>query len=517
MSSPAAIVDALVQFRNVVLEGPPGTGKTFAARSVANAWPSQTGRPLSGRAEGAYAIALHPSTSYEDFVQGLRYDEHQNSFVRRDGFILRVVEEALAGPDQDFLILLDEINRANAPKVLGDLLLALEPSKRASFDESASTWSGGLAVTLPYSGRSFKMPDNVYVLATMNTSDQSIAPLDAALRRRFAFIRVDPLGASEILAAAPKPVRHVISSSAEMLQRLNLEVLSPILGPDGQLGHSYLLEVEPPEAPSPSAVVATLAQHMNGSISHVFWTEHWAASGENRNQFDLIATGRNGRSSAALFYPLNGRASPVRTDRRDYFELAYNGERYGGNLIRWRGGDKENGVWRLQLQGATGTGSPFSSITAALDGTASHPSARAFEHRAIAWLRDQNGVFNAIRLPGDTKTLNQLRAIATWHDESTRGRTFGEIDTMNLSQTALPYDEPYMTWRYAILPQLIAVAEARDAQELLASEERHSWLKGRGLVEPPALLEFDAFLADLGLRLEISGSGVGRRLRIVRP
>jgi 5-methylcytosine-specific restriction endonuclease McrBC GTP-binding regulatory subunit McrB len=73
MAAVATIVDTLLQFRNVVLEGVPGTGKTFAARGVAAAWKSATGRDLAGRAEGEYAIAMHPSTSYEDFVEGLRY------------------------------------------------------------------------------------------------------------------------------------------------------------------------------------------------------------------------------------------------------------------------------------------------------------------------------------------------------------------------------------------------------------------------------------------------------------
>lgn len=514
-ADPVEIVRALVQFQNVVLEGVPGTGKTFAARAVADTWTSETGRRLKGRAEGAYAIALHPSTSYEDFVEGLRYDEDEKSFVRRSGFILRVVEEAREAPDDDFLVLFDEINRANAPKVLGDLLLTLEPSKRASFDQAAGMWSGGLAVTLPYSGRSLEMPDNVYVLATMNTSDQSIAPLDAALRRRFAFIRIEPLSAAQILAIVPQPVSDIISSSAVMLERLNTEVLRPMLGADGQLGHSYLLEVEPPKAPPTSAVVATIAQHMNGNVSRVFWTEHWGANGGSRNQFDLIARGRGGHSSASLFYPMSGRTSPVRADRRDYFDLIYNGDVYSGNLIRWRGGEKENGVWRVELQGHTATGARFSAITAAGDGTPSHPSARSLEYRVIVWFREKHDSFRAIRLPGDANTIGQLRAAATWVDESTSGRSFGEIDSAQLVTTPIAFNEPYLTWRYSILPQLIAAAEVRDGQELFAPDERQLWLKSRGFTEPSTLVDFDSFLIELGLRLEIAGSGIGRRLRVL--
>lgn len=515
MATAPTIIDALVQFRNVVLEGVPGTGKTFAARTVADAWKTSTGRDLLGRAEGAYAITMHPSTSYEDFVEGLRYDEATKAFVRRDGFILRVVAEAAKEPDQDFLVLLDEINRANAPKVLGDLLLTLEPSKRASFDAASKEWVGGFAVTLPYSGRSFQMPDNVYVLATMNTSDQSIAPIDAALRRRFAFVRVEPMSATEIVAAVPAAVASVIQDSAEMLQRLNADVLLPMLGPDAELGHSYLLEIEEVAAPPQSAVVQQLSQHMTNSVSRVFWTEHWSANGGSANQFDLVASGVAGHSSATLFYPIDGQSAPARIDRRDTFDLDYGGDVFQGNVIRWRGGERENGVWRLELQGRTAGGSRFSAVTTQVDPSPGHATARAFEHRNIVWFKD-NGTFRVVRLPRDAATLSQLKGIASWHDQGPSGRSFGEIDTAQLASVpSVADDEPYITWCYAILPQLIAVAEARDAQELFAPDERKAWLDSHGFTEPPALAEFDQFLGGLGLRLEISGSGLGRKLRVV--
>ena len=75
---------------------------------------------------------MHPSTSYEDFVEGLRFDDDEQQFRPREGFIRRVIDEACAAPDSDFLVLLDETNRSNIPKVLGDLLLGMEHSKRAT-------------------------------------------------------------------------------------------------------------------------------------------------------------------------------------------------------------------------------------------------------------------------------------------------------------------------------------------------------------------------------------------------
>ena len=112
-------------------------------------------------------------------------------FHLRDGFIRRVVDRAEKDPGRDYLILLDELNRSNVPKVLGDLILTMERTKRSKWNATSNQWEGGTSVTLPYSQTTFRMPSNIYILATMNTSDRSIAPLDVALRRRFAFVRMD--------------------------------------------------------------------------------------------------------------------------------------------------------------------------------------------------------------------------------------------------------------------------------------------------------------------------------------
>jgi predicted RNA-binding protein with PUA-like domain len=215
---------------NLVLEGVPGTGKTFAIKQITK---HDENKVLKGRGEGRHAITLHPATSYEDFVEGLRpgaqlsvkvqpwwnqvpvpyrqvevsgfgeanwffntgaKSTDQSSFTIHDGFFLRVCREAVHFPHKDFLVLLDEINRCNVPKVLGDLLTTLERSKRAQWAGEHWDLSQAQVVTLPYSKRAFFVPDNVFVVATMNTTDRSVAPLDAALRRRFGFCRVWPLG-----------------------------------------------------------------------------------------------------------------------------------------------------------------------------------------------------------------------------------------------------------------------------------------------------------------------------------
>ena len=259
------VLDAVLTFKNVVLEGVPGTGKSYAIERLAGGWSAHTGRQLltfDGRP--FQAIVMHPSTSYEDFIEGLRPEverpvaatwmfddaaESTGKFGLKDGFFLSVCAAAAAAPNHDVLVLLDELNRCNVPSVFGDLLLTLEPSRRATYTPahgsqhpSAKDWTAATPAQLPYSGRTFFVPDNVYVVATANTTDRSVAPLDAALRRRFAFHRLEPdMPTGDVLPpSVPQPVRALFTTSATVLRDLNDHALRPCLGPDAMLGHSYL-------------------------------------------------------------------------------------------------------------------------------------------------------------------------------------------------------------------------------------------------------------------------------------
>ena len=228
----------LSHFKNLILEGVPGTGKTYAIKGIAEYW--EQNRELVGKGNGKFAITFHPSTSYEDFVEGLRpktgrqtkslegdnewffhppAQPDKGNWAIKDGFFLKACQNAFNNPNQDFIILIDEINRANVPKVLGDLLTTIERSKRAKWVEQPEGdtveesdvvltlpnkngyWNleSCQIVSLPYSERKFFVPSNIYIVATMNTTDRSVAPLDAALRRRFAFERVEPMDKSTIL------------------------------------------------------------------------------------------------------------------------------------------------------------------------------------------------------------------------------------------------------------------------------------------------------------------------------
>ncbi|NKS79707.1 AAA domain-containing protein [Rhodococcus hoagii] len=261
------ILETLLRFKNLVLEGVPGTGKSFAIERIATQWKARTGRSLHSFSGRPYrTMVMHPSTSYEDFVEGLRpvptsttlapgyFDEPaaaDASFAVADGFFLEVCQAAVRAPGEDVLVLLDELNRCNISSVFGDLLLTLESSRRArpgygatNGSGAALDWSSTTTARLPYSGRTFFVPENVYVIATTNTTDRSVAPLDAALRRRFAFHRLEPG-----LAAVPAPLsisdidRDLFLRGAEVLDNVNEFSLRPCIGPDALLGHSYFYSI----------------------------------------------------------------------------------------------------------------------------------------------------------------------------------------------------------------------------------------------------------------------------------
>ena len=181
-------------------------------------------------------VTFHPSYSYEDFVEGYKPQPTgtgQLDLRLTDGVFKRVCRAAQADPDRPYLLLIDEINRGNIPKIFGELITLLELDKR------------GLTVVLPQSRETFSVPPNVYVLGTMNTADRSIKLLDAALRRRFAFVELMPdAGLLEGSKVANLDL-------ALFLSTLNSRVASTV-GREKQIGHSFLLEdgqpVTTPEA-----------------------------------------------------------------------------------------------------------------------------------------------------------------------------------------------------------------------------------------------------------------------------
>lgn len=249
----------LKNFKNLILEGVPGTGKTHAFQEIVNNW-----RSLSDKPPKQHQMTFHPTTAYEEFMIGIRPVRPEGDgppFDVVDGFFKKIVDEAKADHTVDHIVLLDEFNRANIPKVMGDLLTLLEPSKRARYE--GGNWNG-FEVTLPYQRsdatdeeNKFFVPENIHIIATLNTTDRSVAPMDSALRRRFVFSRIEPMTASELTSSIQQQrsgfdettLPEVLTQSIQLWSQLN-EWFRENIGPDGMLGHSYLFELSKICSPS---------------------------------------------------------------------------------------------------------------------------------------------------------------------------------------------------------------------------------------------------------------------------
>lgn len=234
--------------KQVILYGPPGTGKTFhaektsyelSARQLYKKGFSQLTenerRVITGTAHELGTVRMctfHPSYGYEDFLEGIkpRIVNQTTLFELKDGIFKSICKDATNNPEKDYFLIIDEINRGDISRIFGELITSIEGNKR------------GKEIFLPLSNQLFTVPDNVYIIGTMNTADRSIALLDVALRRRFGFIELLPeYSLFEDVSIKSLPL-------AEWLKELNHRIVEN-LGQDGrnlQIGHSYFLEKEKP-------------------------------------------------------------------------------------------------------------------------------------------------------------------------------------------------------------------------------------------------------------------------------
>ena len=261
-----AALAGLQRRRNLLLQGPPGSGKTFLARRLA--W-----LLLGARDESRIELVqFHPSYGYEDFMLGFRPDA-QGRFHLVPGVLPLLCQRAAADPTRPYFLLIDEVNRGNVPRIFGELLLLLEADKRGPAH----------ALRLPYAPAEaprFFVPENLYVIGTLNLADRSLSPLDYALRRRFAFVALRP--------QFGPPLRHFLAARqvpAALIERLCTRMAAlnqtiaddPELGPDFEVGHSYFCQppINPAEA---DAWLRLIFEQEIGPLLADYWREQPATA-----------------------------------------------------------------------------------------------------------------------------------------------------------------------------------------------------------------------------------------------
>ena len=218
--------------KNLILQGPPGTGKTWLARRL--------GFALIGQKDESKirAVQFHPNLSYEDFVRGWR-PSGDGKLVLADGLFMQSIRAAKSNPAATFVVVIEEINRGNPAQIFGELLTLIEAAKRTPSEALELCYPDADGVRRPV-----HVPSNLYVIGTMNIADRSLALVDFALRRRFAFADLEPtLG---------KAWRNWVESGCGLDPALALDIEQRIrqlndriaadarLGKSFRIGHSYV-------------------------------------------------------------------------------------------------------------------------------------------------------------------------------------------------------------------------------------------------------------------------------------
>ena len=224
------LLNVLKRKKNIILQGAPGVGKTFAAKRLAYAMMGEKDK------ERVEFIQFHQNYSYEDFMMGYKPTEN-GGFELQYGVFYRFCKMAENNPEKDYFFIIDEINRGNMSKIFGELLLLIEKDYR------------GTSSKLAYQNLNFSVPENLYIIGMMNTADRSLAMIDYALRRRFSFFDMEPgFDTDGFKEYQEKLGSDKFNALIECIKELNNEIADdPSLGKGFCIGHSYFCGLQADE------------------------------------------------------------------------------------------------------------------------------------------------------------------------------------------------------------------------------------------------------------------------------
>ncbi|HIW91577.1 MAG TPA: AAA family ATPase [Candidatus Corynebacterium avicola] len=278
-------------YKNVLLEGVAGSGKSHSLHSLIRSYDEALPTDSASRVE---FVVFHPSSTYEDFVRGLRVtaspDGLGTQFAIEDGLFLDMCQRAWSDPTHNYLLFIDEINRANTARVLGDLLYAMEKSKRVTVSEILADSSGSALSDVRDSRsvrlltaddthpRYLRVPENLHILGTMNSTDRSVGSLDLALQRRFRRLVKEPLGHHDLLhdlAQESLPnnsdtvdtadINERVADLAWWLEEMNAR-LHDYVGPDARIGHSYFFSTPAPREGATEGIIDEYIESVSRAV-----------------------------------------------------------------------------------------------------------------------------------------------------------------------------------------------------------------------------------------------------------
>lgn len=232
--------DELQRDHNIIFHGAPGTGKTYLAQSIAARLLGTKREDLMDNSQYGF-VQFHPSYDYTDFVEGLRpagIVNGQLQFQLQQGIFMSFCNQAKDNPDKPYVFVIDEINRGDINKIFGELFFAIDPGYRGKASAVTTQYAN-----MHETGDKFYIPENVYIIGTMNDIDRSAESIDFAMRRRFRFIPVEPADTMPMLNAIEDEALR--DKASQSLIRLNDQIANhdDVLNANYAIGPSYLMRL----------------------------------------------------------------------------------------------------------------------------------------------------------------------------------------------------------------------------------------------------------------------------------